>query len=131
MDTKVYHRICESCGKAFCSTSKDDKVCAICQKKTGFKKADKGKLEWHLLPFDEVKQVVEILQFGKEKYGENNWQKCEDTKRYEDALMRHVVAYMSGNKKDDESGKSHLAHAICNCLFLMHFDDNEDGNNEQ
>lgn len=92
---------------------------------TGFKKFDAGKTEWTLLPFDEVEEVVRVLMNGAKKYGIDNWKKCDDIKHYEDALLRHVVSYIAGAKKDNGpggDGLSHLAHAVCNCLFLMYFD---------
>lgn len=92
-----------------------------------FTKSDGGKLEWTLLPYQQLEDVVKVLMKGAEKYSRDNWKKCDDTKRYEDALMRHVVSYINGEKTDDVAkggdGLSHLAHAICNCLFLMYFDD--------
>ena len=90
-----------------------------------FIKKDSGKLKWSLIPFEELKDVVKVLMHGAEKYSADNWKKCDDTTRYKDALMRHVVAYVSGEKTDEEFGLSHLAHAICNCLFLMWFDNNK------
>lgn len=91
-----------------------------------FTKADSGKLQWSLLPFAEVEEVIKVLMKGASKYSPDNWKKCDDTKRYEDALMRHVVSYIKGDKIDEVSqggdGLPHLAHAICNCLFLMWFD---------
>ena len=95
------------------------------EKKIVFIKADSGKLRWSLMPFEQLKQVVSVLMKGAEKYSPDNWKKCDDIERYKDALMRHVVAYVSGDKIDKEFGFSHLAHAICNCLFLMWFDDNK------
>lgn len=90
-----------------------------------FIKKDSGKLRWSLMPFNELKDVVKVLMKGAEKYSPDNWKKCDDTTRYKDALMRHVVAYVSGDKIDEEFGLSHLAHAMCNCLFLMWFDNNK------
>lgn len=94
-----------------------------------FIKADTGKLQWSLLPFAEVEEVVKVLMKGASKYSPDNWKKCDNTKRYEDALMRHVVAYIKGDKIDNVSqggdGLPHLAHAICNCLFLMWFDNQQ------
>lgn len=87
-----------------------------------FIKKDSGKLKWSLLPFEELKDVVRVLMKGAEKYSADNWKKCDDVTRYKDALMRHVIAYVSGEKEDYEFGLSHLAHAVCNCLFLMWFD---------
>lgn len=86
-------------------------------------KADLGKLRWHLMPFEELEDVTAILTFGAEKYSPDNWKKVPDAhNRYLSALFRHIVAYAEGKEKDAESGRHHLAHAICNCLFLMWFD---------
>lgn len=96
-----------------------------------FVKKDWGKLQWSLMPFEELKDVVKVLMRGAEKYSPDNWKKCDDVTRYKDALMRHVVAYVSGDKIDSEFGLSHLAHAVCNCLFLMWFDNHaEDKRND-
>ena len=87
-----------------------------------FVKNDSGKTEWSLLPFEELEDVVKVLMLGAKKYSVDNWKNCTDTKRYKDALMRHVVSYIKGDIIDEESGLNHLAHAVCNCLFLMWFD---------
>ena len=91
-------------------------------KTSDFVKADSGKLQWSLLPFEELKDVVRVLMLGAKKYTPDNWKKCDDVTRYKDALMRHVISYVSGDETDEESQLSHLAHAVCNCLFLMYFD---------
>lgn len=91
-------------------------------KEKGFIKADSGKLQWSLLPFEELKDVVRVLMLGAKKYTPDNWKKCDDVTRYKDALMRHVISYICDEKTDNESQISHLAHAVCNCLFLMYFD---------
>ena len=108
----------------------DDSACHILDAQLyalhkGFIKKDSGKLRWSLMPFNELKDVVKVLMRGAEKYSPDNWKKCDDTTRYKDALMRLVVAYVSGEKTDEEFGLSHLAHAMCNCLFLMWFDNNK------
>lgn len=90
--------------------------------KTDFMKADNGKLQWSLLPFNELEQVVKVLTEGAKKYSPDNWKNCDDVKRYKDALLRHITEYLKGDKVDTEFGCSHLAHAMCNCLFLMWFD---------
>ena len=97
------------------------------QKKPEGMKFDAGKQRWTLLPWRQVEQMVEILTFGAIKYADNNWQKVENPKaRYFDALQRHLIAWFEGEKTDPESGKSHLAHAGCNLLFLMWFDDQKE-----
>lgn len=90
-----------------------------------FKKADEGKLQWSLMPFEQLEDVVRVLMNGAKKYARDNWKKCDDINRYKDALMRHVVSYIKGEKNDPEDNLSHLAHAMCNCLFLMYFDKRE------
>lgn len=93
------------------------------QNKEGMK-FDTGKPRWTLLPWKQIEQIVEILTFGAKKYADNNWQKVENSReRYFDAMQRHLIAWFGGEKTDPESGKSHLAHAGCNLLFLMWFDD--------
>ena len=91
-----------------------------------FIKADNGKLQWSLMPFEQLEEVVQVLMNGAKKYKKDNWKNCDDVDQYKDALERHVVSYIKGEKIDDVKkggdGLSHLAHAICNCLFLMYFD---------
>lgn len=57
--------------------------------------------------------------------GDNNWQHVFPRSRYIGAGFRHFIAWTKGEKIDPESGKSHLAHAICNLLFLMWADNND------
>lgn len=93
-----------------------------------FKKNDQGKLQWTLMPYEQLEEVVRVLMKGAEKYGAGNWKNCDDINRYKDALMRHVVSYNKGERNDPEDSLPHLAHAICNCLFLMYFNSIEDEN---
>lgn len=83
-------------------------------------KHDKGKLPWHLLPWEPVEEVVKVLQFGAEKYKANNWQKLDEfDDRYFSAAMRHLVAHQKGEVVDPESDLPHLAHAMCCIMFLL------------
>jgi hypothetical protein len=89
-----------------------------------FTKDDKEKIS--LIDMN-LTEIFKALEFGAKKYPANNWQKCQDTKRYKDALLRHVFAYLGGEKIDADSGLHHLAHAATNCLFLVFFDKKEGG----
>lgn len=101
--------VCKECG----TYSKDKEM------EEGLK-YDTGKLRWDLLPMDCVEDVVKILTFGAEKYGPNNWQEVVPFKdRYYAALMRHMTAWRNGEIADTESGLPHLAHAMCNIVFLL------------
>ena len=90
-------------------------------------KYDQDKPLWNLLPWDSVKEVVDVLTFGAKKYEPENWKKVPDARnRYFAAAMRHLTAWWEGEKKDTETGLSHLAHAVCCLLFLIWLD-NQDG----
>lgn len=83
------------------------------------KKNDAGKTQWHLLNWDLIEEVAEILSAGAEEYGARNYRDVEGWKdRYFDALQRHIRPWMRGTTLDSKSGKSHLAHAICNLMIL-------------
>ena len=88
-------------------------------------KHDSDKLRWDILPYEQIEQVVSVLTFGANKYTAYNWQKLDNLEeRCFAAMMRHAVEYKKGNKIDNETGRSHLAHAICCALFMMWNDDN-------
>ena len=89
-------------------------------------KHDGGKLRYSLLPWGSITKIVEVLEFGANKYAVDNWQKVADGQnRYFDAAMRHLIAYRSGEKVDPESGLNHLAHAGCCVLFLLYLEGKE------
>jgi uncharacterized HAD superfamily protein len=84
------------------------------------RKFDSGKPRWDLADFEQFEKTIEVLTFGAVKYDDNNWQKLSEfKKRYLSALMRHLTAFKNGEKFDDESGLTHLAHASVNLHFLM------------
>ena len=149
-----FHKICRRCGAAFGTIDENDEYCLFCNPKTEeiseqkvvtettgdnmqksikkenpdvFAKDDNGKLQWTLLPFKELEEVTKVMTAGKNKYGRENWKKSteEDRYRLEDALCRHVIAYVEGERYDTGKGGdglNHLAHAICEAIFLIRLD---------
>jgi len=94
-------------------------------------KFDDNKPRWSLLPFREVEEVVKVLTHGAKKYthdgisGADNWKTVPDRQnRYFSACLRHLTAWKNGERLDQETGLSHLSHAIC-CLLFMMWGDNE------
>ena len=90
-------------------------------------KHDTGKADWSLMPWEAVEEINKVLAFGAQKYAAHNWQQGTGFKytRVLNSLLRHVFAYMRGEDLDPESGLSHMAHAGCNVLFLLHYNKNK------
>ena len=99
------------------------KVLASQNATTGGRKFDGNKLQYGLVPPLALKATVEILTFGAEKYEPDNWKHVPDSKRrYFDAMQRHLWAWKEGEQNDPETGKNHLAHAMCCLMFLYDHD---------
>jgi hypothetical protein len=95
-----------------------DEIAALLHEVDGTKDDD-GKRQWHLLPLSLLEDTVDVLMFGAKKYGVNNWRNVKNGhERYYDALMRHISAWKQGEVVDPDTGISHLAHAMCNLIFL-------------
>ena len=91
-------------------------------------KHDQSKPRFSLIPNGTLNAVIRVLEFGATKYQAYGWKHVPDAKtRYYDAMQRHIDAWWQGEKKDRETGESHLAHAVCCTLFLMWLDDNSKG----
>ena len=83
------------------------------------RKDDAGKARWDLVPWGTMSKVAEVLTYGAEKYGDDNWRAVpEPERRYFAAAMRHMVAWQGGEACDPESGLPHLAHAMCCLMFI-------------
>lgn len=82
-------------------------------------KSDAGKPRPTLVPVSLIEAVTAIRMYGNEKYHDpENWRQVEP-QRYRDALYRHWLAYLKGEKCDQESGLPHLWHLACNAAFLI------------
>ena len=88
-------------------------------------KYDAGKLRYDLMVWPFVAGVTEVLTLGAKKYKDNNWKHVKGRRwRYFGALMRHLLAWVAGEKLDKETSLSHLYHAGCCLAFLSWCDDN-------
>lgn len=90
-------------------------------------KKDNGKPKWELLPFDALEGAVYVLTDGSVRYSPRNWEKGIAYGRVFGALMRHLwkwwMAKVVGETGlDDDSGKSHLDHALCELMFLSAYE---------
>mgnify|MGYP002571861995 FL=1 len=98
-------------------------------------KADAGKPRPTLTPVSLIDAVTAVRMYGNAKYHDpENWRQVEP-QRYRDALYRHWLAYLKGEKCDQESGLPHLWHLACNAAFLIEMEgsihDGEGGQHEE
>ncbi len=98
-------------------------------------KADAGKPRPTLTPVSLIDAVTAVRMYGNAKYHDpENWRQVEP-QRYRDALYRHWLAYLKGEKCDQESGLPHLWHLATNAAFLIEMEgsihDGEGGQREE
>lgn len=88
----------------------------------GGTKDDGGKPRCDLLPADALLEVAKVMTNGAVRYGDRNWEQGLAWGRLVAAALRHLLAWMTGQDRDPDSGLSHLAHAATCLLFLVAFD---------
>ena len=72
-----------------------------------------------LIPLVSLEETAAALKFGSGKYGAWNWrQHSVAASIYLDACMRHLKAWQEFEDAD-ESGASHLGHAMASCAILL------------
>jgi len=90
------------------------------------RKDDSGKPRYHLIPPFAELEVVNVLTYGGNRYGDNNWENIlaapGGVHRYLSGVLRHIAAYRRGSPHDPDSSYHHLAHAICGLLFILEGD---------
>lgn len=61
-----------------------------------------------------------VLGYGAEKYGQRDqWRYGFEQSRLIAAALRHLLQWKDESHADSETGRSHLAHAICELLFAL------------
>ena len=84
-------------------------------------KNDSAKVRLDLLPVRPILDVGQVLTFGAVKYKPRNWEKGFSWSRPYAAALRHLFAWWAGETYDKETGLNHLAHALCEIMFLLEF----------
>jgi DNA-binding NtrC family response regulator len=78
-----------------------------------------GKLRHSLLMQTAINELIRVREFGAIKYPDpESWKKVA-TIDYFDAIHRHLAAWQSGEKCADDSGLHHMAHVMCNAMFIV------------
>ena len=71
--------------------------------------------------WDACEEVIRVWEHGENKYTSFNWMKGMSWNSVIACYMRHVKAIKQGNLHDQESGRLHAAHLVCNAMMLVHF----------
>jgi len=82
-------------------------------------KFDQDKPRMDLLDAYATEELAKVLTFGAKKYAPHNWRKGISYARLIAAALRHIYAFARGEDIDEETGLSHMAHAMCCCMFLV------------
>lgn len=85
-------------------------------------KYDYGKPSLELIDTEAEIELAKVLDYGARKYSPHNWRKGIQWSRTIGAALRHLRAFNDGEDLDPETGLSHIAHAMCNCMFLLFFE---------
>lgn len=94
-------------------------------------KHDTGKPRFELIPPEALDGLAAVLTFGATKYSDRNWEKGMKWSRVFGALMRHMWAWWRGEKRDVETGLSHLHHAACCIAFLQTYETRGSGEDDR
>lgn len=73
-----------------------------------------GKGRYDLLPFYAIHRLAIHFENGANKYGDNNWRKGQNLRRYVSSALRHISKYMLGYQEED-----HLSAALWNIACLI------------
>ncbi len=84
-------------------------------------KYDSGKPRLDLIPLESLSGVAAVFEYGANKYSKDNWKNGLEYSRLLGATLRHLAAWQSGQDLDEESGLSHLDHAITSLLFINYY----------
>ncbi len=89
----------------------------------GFR-VDAGKPRLDLVPPEAVMAMGEILGWGHtvKGYPERNWERGMAYGKCFAATLRHLYKWWSGHSIDEESGRSHLWHAITDLAMLLSYE---------
>lgn len=95
------------------------------------KKFDNGKAPMNLLDGKFLEEVAHVLGFGAQKYGMWNFKNGHQLSRLISAALRHITQFNEGQDLDEETKRSHLAHATCCLMFAFYNLNNKPENDDR
>lgn len=94
-------------------------------------RTDGGKNRVDLIPVKPLERIAEVLTSALSKYPERNWEPGMAWSRCYASTLRHLFAWWCGEDRDTQTGLSHLAHAACNILFLLEYEEKKKGTDDR
>lgn len=85
-------------------------------------KYDGEKNRLDLVPFDALESVGTVYTLGARKYADRNWEKGISYMRIVGALLRHLFAWIRGERLDPENGQRHIDSVVWNALALSSYE---------
>lgn len=82
---------------------------------------NQGKPRHDLVSWPAINELAKVLTAGSQKYDARNWEKGLSYSDTFASLQRHLTAWYGGEEYDQETGLPHMAHVLCNAMFLQHF----------
>ena len=81
---------------------------------------DTSKIPWDLVPWGAVTSMAEIVAFGAfTKYAPEDWRANVRMRDHVRAAIGHSITFLRGDHFDEETGKCHLAHAMCRIAMAL------------
>lgn len=68
-----------------------------------------------------IEEMCQVLAYGCRKYDADNWRLGMCWRRLLRAAIGHIFAFMRGQDLDPETGRSHVAHAMCCLMFVLEY----------
>lgn len=87
-------------------------------------KDDGDKARVDLVPVSGIVAAARAFGYGADKYTPWNWTKGLAWGRLYGATLRHLFAWADGYAFDEESGLSHLDHAMASLMMLQAHEEN-------
>jgi hypothetical protein len=92
---------------------------------------NEGKVQTREVDPQFILGIAEVLTKSREKYPAFNWQRPTQWSTPYESLMRHLMAFQSGEDFDKESKCHHLLHCATNLMFLYYYYRNQPQNDDR
>ncbi len=83
---------------------------------------DEGKTRLDLVPPDFIVDLADHMTYNLKKYPERNWEAGINYSKIYGSVLRHIFAWIKGERYTQDTNKSHLISAVCNLLFLYEYE---------